>query len=83
LNSPLQASGNSKTEISIMKTRALQLITVGLENDHQGVFVGWPLITEKSDNMGKQVRDIWFSNIQAVPEDLTLKQLLELVRKQI
>jgi len=33
--------------------------------------------------MGKQVRDIWFSNIQAVPEDLTLKQLLELVRKQI
>jgi len=50
---------------------------------HHGVFVGWPLITEKPDNMGKQVQDIWFSNIQAVPEDLTLKQLLELVRKQI
>jgi hypothetical protein len=67
----------------IMKTLALQLITVGLENGHQGVFVGWPLIPEKSDNMGNQVRDIWFSNVQDVPDDLTLKQLLELVRKHI
>ena len=34
-----------------MKTLALQLVTVGLENGQQGVFVGWPLVSEiKTEN---------------------------------
>lgn len=66
-----------------MKTLALQLITVGLENGQQGVFVGWPLIAEKTDTKESQVEEIWFSNIQEVPVDLTLQQLMELVRKQV
>lgn len=66
-----------------MKTLALQLVTVGLENGQQGVFVGWPLVPEIKKENSSQVENIWFSNIQQVPQDLTLEQLMELVRKQL
>ena len=66
-----------------MKTLALQLVTVGLENGQQGVFVGWPLVAENSQENSGQVENIWFSIIQQVPQNLTLEQLMELVRKQL
>ena len=66
-----------------MKTLALQLVTVGLENGQQGVFVGWPLVAENSQENSGQVENIWFSNIQQVPQNRTLEQLMELVRKQL
>jgi hypothetical protein len=66
-----------------MKTLALQLITIGMENGDQGVFVGWPLVSENPGLDDGQVQDIWFSNVQDIPDDLTLKQLMELVRKQL
>ena len=66
-----------------MKTLPRQLITVGLENGKQGVFVGWPLVPAKTGHTECQVENIWFSNIQEVPLDLTLEQLLELLRKQL
>mgnify|MGYP000087229250 FL=1 len=66
-----------------MKTLALQLVTVGLENGQQVVFVGWPLVAENSQENSGQVENIWFSNIQQVPQNLTLEQLMELVRKQL
>ena len=66
-----------------MKTLELQLITVGLDDGTQGVFVGWPLVSEETANANGQVENIWFSNIQKVPDCLTLEQLMELVRKQM
>ncbi|MDH3899735.1 MAG: hypothetical protein OEU51_01660 [Gammaproteobacteria bacterium] len=66
-----------------MKTLELQLVTVGLENGEQGVFVGWPLIPEKNAENSSQVEKIWFSNVQEIPDSLTMEQLMELVRKQI
>ena len=66
-----------------MKTLALQLVTVGLENGQQGVFVGWPLVSEITAENSSQVENIWFSNIQQVPQNLTLEKLMELVRKQL
>jgi hypothetical protein len=66
-----------------MKPHTLQLVIIGLENGLQGVFVGLPLIPEKSEHKDCQVQDIWFSDVQEIPNDLTLEQLLELLRKQI
>jgi len=66
-----------------MKTLALQLITVELENGTQGIFVGWPLVTEDTAIKDGQVENIWFSDIQDVPNHLTLEQLMELLRKQL
>ena len=66
-----------------MKTLELQLVTVGLDDGKQGVFVGWPLITQHATEESGQVKNIWFSNLQTVPDTLTLEQLMELVRKQL
>lgn len=66
-----------------MKTLELQLITVGLDDGKQGVFIGWPLVTEEIARENGQVENIWFSNIQKVPDSLTLAQLMELIRKQV
>lgn len=65
-----------------MKTVNLQLITIGLENGQQGVFVGIPLITEKSDT-DSQVEEIWFSSIQEIPDDLSVKKLMHLIASQL
>jgi hypothetical protein len=66
-----------------MKTLALQLITVELDNGSMGIFVGWPLVTEDIPIEDGQVENIWFSDIQDVPKHLTLEQLMELLRKQL
>ena len=66
-----------------MKTLELQLITVGLDDGKQGVFVGWPLVAENPTEESGQVENIWFSNLQTVPDSLTLEQLMELVREQL
>ncbi len=66
-----------------MKTLELQLVTVGLDDGTQGVFVGWPLVQEHAPEDSGQVENIWFSNLQEVPDNLTLEQLMELVRKQL
>lgn len=66
-----------------MKTVNLQLITVGLENGQQGVFIGIPLITEKNSELDSQVEEIWFSNIQEIPDDLSVKKLIYLITSQL
>ena len=66
-----------------MKTIKLQMVTVGLDDGKQGVFVGWPLLQEQATEDSGQVENIWFSNLQTVPDNLTLEQLMELVRKQL
>jgi len=66
-----------------MKTLALQLITVELDNGTQGIFVGWPLVTADTAIEDGQVENLWFSDIQDVPSNLTLEQLMELLRKQL
>ena len=66
-----------------MKTLELQLVTVGLDDGKQGVFVGWPLVQEQATEDTGHVESIWFSNLQQVPDTLTLEQLMELVRKHL
>lgn len=66
-----------------MKTVPLQLITVGLENGQTGVFVGVPLVTEETSDSGCQVEDIWFSNVQEIPDNLSVAKLLRMVAEQL
>ena len=66
-----------------MKTIPLQLVTLCLDNGQQGVFVGVPLVGERGDEDGGQIEDIWFSDIQDVPDELTLRQLIQLLRRQL
>jgi len=66
-----------------MKTLDLQLITVGLEDGKQGIFVGLPLLTRQAADHGGQVENIWFSDIKHVPDSLTMDELMQLVVKQL
>jgi len=66
-----------------MKTLELQLITVGLDDGKQGIFVGLPLLLQQDANAGGQVENLWFSDIKHVPGNLTMDELMQLVRKQL
>ncbi len=66
-----------------MKTLELQLITVGLDDGSQGVFVGMPLISPESSDDSGQVENIWFSNVKEVPDSLTMEELMGLIGKQL
>jgi hypothetical protein len=66
-----------------MKTLELQLITVGLDDGKQGIFVGLPLVTAQTAEDCGQVENIWFSNIKEVPDSLTMQELMGLIGKQL
>ena len=66
-----------------MKTVNLQLIAIDLENGQQGVFIGFPLITEENSELDSQVEEIWFSNIQEIPDDLSVKKLMSPIAIQL
>jgi hypothetical protein len=64
-----------------MKTLDLQLITVGLDDGKQGIFVGLPLLSKHAAD--RSVENIWFSDIKHVPDNLTMEELMQLVVKQL
>lgn len=66
-----------------MKTIELQLVTVGLDDGKQGIFVGLPLLTQQDADAGGQVENIWFSDIKNVPDSLTMEELMQLVARQL
>jgi len=66
-----------------MKTLELQLITVGLDDGKQGIFVGLPLLSKDGGESDGQIENIWFSDVKQVPDSLTMDELMEIVRKQL
>lgn len=66
-----------------MKTVPLQLVTLDLDNGERGVFVGCPIVSDATPETDCQIQDIWFSDVQDVPDELTLRQLIELLRQQL
>jgi len=66
-----------------MKPIPLQLVTVCLDNGQQGVFVGVPLVGEQNGAQDGQIEDIWFSDIQEIPGQTNLAELLRLIQAQL
>jgi len=66
-----------------MKTLELQLVTVGLDDGKQGIFIGLPLLSQQDAESGGTVENIWFSDIKNVPDSLTMDELMQLVVKQL
>jgi hypothetical protein len=66
-----------------MKPIPLQLVTVCLDNGQQGVFVGAPLVGEQNGAQDGQIEDIWFSDIQEIPGQTNLAELLRLIQAQL
>lgn len=66
-----------------MRAERLQIVTVVLENGQTGMFIGCPLVTEDYSDEDCQVEQVWFSNIQELPDCTTLAQLLRMVQEQL
>jgi hypothetical protein len=66
-----------------MKPIPLQLVTVSLENGEQGVFVGVPLVDEQAPDDAGQVETVWFSDVQEVPAQMSLSELIGLIQTQL
>ncbi len=66
-----------------VKPIPLQLVTVCMENGQHGVFIGLPLVNDKVPDKNNLVDDIWFSNIQEVPEQMALGDLISLIQSQL
>jgi len=66
-----------------MKGIRLQLVTLNLEDGTVGTFVGIPLVTEETPEQDCQIEDIWFSDTQTIPEDMTVAQLVSLMQRQL
>jgi hypothetical protein len=66
-----------------MKTIELQLVTVGLDDGTQGIFIGLPLLSQQDADAGGHVENLWFSDIKNVPGNLTMDELMQLVTRQL
>ena len=66
-----------------MKTVSLQLVTVELENGHRGVFIGAPLVDEECNDTDCQVQEVWFSDVQDVPDQISMTRLITLLHDQL
>ncbi|BAZ92498.1 hypothetical protein TspCOW1_26200 [Thiohalobacter sp. COW1] len=66
-----------------MSKLKLQLVTVDLDNGQSGVFIGLPLITDEHSDDECQVEDIWFSDLQDLPEAMSLAQVIRMIREQL
>lgn len=69
-------------KIPLNKTVPLQLITLDMDDGKQGIFIGVPLVTNDS-RPDTNIENIWFSDIQNIPDDLTVEQLIKLVDAQL
>lgn len=61
----------------------LQLMMVNLSNGHRGLFVGLPLVSDGEADADTEIEQVMFSEIQQLPEEMTLAQLVKMVREQL
>ena len=66
-----------------MKMLPLQLVIIDLENGQRGVFVGRPLVADENAAEDCQVENVWFTDIQEMPDTATLEQLTRMALEQI
>lgn len=65
-----------------MASVALQMVVVELENGRRGVFFGRPLVADSDSEAQCQVEDVYFSNINQIPEGMDLAELSTLAMAQ-
>lgn len=61
----------------------LQLLMVNLTNGRRGLFVGVPLVNQNDAEHDTEIENIMFSDIQQLPEKMTVEELLTMVREQV
>jgi len=66
-----------------MKSIPLQLVTIQLEDGTEGIFVGIPLLSDAISVKESQINEVWFSNVRAIPNNMSILQIIELAQSQL
>jgi len=66
----------------LIDTLPLQLLTIQTKNGQRWIFVGSPAVIPTDSDAGNAIVDVWFSNIQDVPQDASIRSLVEMMNKQ-
>jgi len=63
-------------------TVPLQLLTIQTQNGQRWIFVGSPAVLPSESDSNNPIVDVWFSNIQDVPQNATIRSLVDMMDKQ-
>ncbi len=65
-----------------MKTMPVQLVVVELDNGRRGVFFGTPIVADTEGESEFQVEEVYFSNVNELPEGVGLAELSRIALAQ-
>lgn len=65
-----------------MQTLPLQLLTIETEDGQRWIFVGSPAVMTENIIARSPIVDVWFSNIQNIPQDASIASLIEMIERQ-
>ncbi len=65
-----------------MASVPLQMVIVELENGRRGVFFGRPLVSDSETESDCQVEDVYFSNVNQIPEGMGLSEISRIAMAQ-
>ena len=63
-------------------TVPLQLLTIKTKDGQRWIFVGSPAVMPSDPDINNAIVDVWFSNIQDVPQEASIRSLVEMMDKQ-
>ncbi len=63
-------------------TVPLQLLTIQTKKGERWIFVGSPAVLPDEMDISNAIVDVWFSNIQDIPQDASIRSLVEMMDKQ-
>jgi len=72
----------TKMKAHSIDTVPLQLLTIQTKNGERWVFIGSPAVLPNNMDISNAIVDVWFSNIQDISQDATIRSLVEMMDKQ-
>ncbi len=63
-------------------TVPLQLLTIQTKKGERWIFMGSPAVLPDNIDVTNSIVDVWFSNIQDIPQDASIRSLVEMMDKQ-
>lgn len=64
------------------ETVPLQLLTIQTKDGQRWIFVGSPAVIPSDPDINNSIVDVWFSNIQDIPQEASIRSLVEMMDKQ-
>lgn len=64
------------------ETVPLQLLTIQTKDGQRWIFVGSPAVIPSDPDINNSIVDVWFSNIQDIHQEASIRSLVEMMDKQ-